>query len=275
LLRFLILLGIAFLPVVLPGFGAQADPRAASLANASRELIQQGKIVPALQKLSELEKLSAKDPEAKFALGEILQELAAARAEQLQRVAPDSEAAHELVGKTLEAQGKLDEALNEYRQALAKDPNAAGVHFLIGNVEWKLRNLDAASSEFAAELKVNPHHAVANLRMGQILLDTQRDDPTRAVGFLRESANDAQDSLEAHRELGKALRLARQYAEAEKELQFVESRAPNDESVHAQLAALYKDTGDRERARREIELHAKILREKLEASQRAHSDGAH
>ena len=273
--RFLILLGTIFLVPVLLGFEGKADPRVAALADASRELIRQGKIVPALQKLAELEKLSVKDPEAKFALGEILQELAAVRAEQLQRVAPDSVAAHELVGKTLESQGKLDEALNEYRQALTKDPNAAGAHFLAGNVEWKLRNLDAASADFAAELKANPHHAVANLRLGEILLDTQRDDPMRAVGFLREAANDDQGSLEAHRELGKALRLAHQYTEAAKELQFVESKAPDDESVHAQLAALYKDTGDRERARQEIELHAKILREKLEASQRAHSEGAH
>jgi Flp pilus assembly protein TadD len=192
----------------------------------------------------------------------------------LQRIAPESVAAHELLGKTLESQGKLDGALSEYRRALEKSPATPGLHFLIGNVNWKLRNFDAAQAELGEELKVNPHHAMANLRMGQIVLSTQRDDPMRAVTFLQEAVTGAPTSLEAHRELGKALRLAHKFPEALRELQFVESRAPNDDTIHAQLAALYKETGDRERARQEIEAHAKILRERLQASQKVRAERA-
>ncbi|MDQ2711795.1 MAG: tetratricopeptide repeat protein [Acidobacteriota bacterium] len=248
------------------------DRSLTALIDTTREQIRQGQISSALKNLSAIQKRSASDPEAKFAMGEILQELAELRAEQLQRVAPESAEAHELLGKSFESRGKLDEALKEYRDALGKAPNSPGLHFLIGNVDWKLRNLDAAEAEFKEELKLNPHHAMANLRLGQILLDTRRDEPMRAVAYLQEAASDAQSSFEAHRELGKALRLAHKYPEAVKELQWVEAQAPNDETVHAQLAALYKDTGDRERARQEIELHAKILRERLEASQKAQAN---
>jgi tetratricopeptide (TPR) repeat protein len=243
-----------------------------ALVQATHEQIRKGNIVGALQNLSLIESRAGDDPEAKLAMGEMFQELAALRAEQLQKVAPESAAAHELLGKTLESQGKLEGALSEYRRALDKGPAAPGRHFLVGNVNWKLRNFDAAQAELREELKVNPHHAMANLRMGQIVLTTQRDDPMRAVTFLREAVAGAQSSLEAHRELGKALRLAHKLPEALRELQFVESKAPNDVTIHAQLAALYKETGDRERARGEIETHAKILRERLQASQKIHAE---
>jgi Flp pilus assembly protein TadD len=253
---------------------SSADGRLQALVEATHEQIRKGNIVGALRNLSIIGSWGANDPETKFAMGEIFQELAALRAEQLQRVAPESAAAHELLGKSLESQGKLDGALSEYRRALDKGPATPGLHFLIGNVNWKLRNFDAAQTELGEELKVNPHHAMANLRMGQIVLTTQRDDPMRAVTFLQEAVAGAQSSLAAHRELGKALRLAHKFPEALRELQFVESRAPNDDTIHAQLAALYKETGDWERARQEIETHAKILRERLQASQKIHAERA-
>ncbi len=242
-----------------------------TVAAQARELIHQGKIADALSLVSALQKRGTADPEAEFAAGEILQELAALRAEQLQRVAPDSAEAHELLGKSFEAQGKLEEALAKYRRANEKAPGKPGLHFLIGNVEWKLKKFADAQVEFREELKTNPHHAMTNLRMGEILLETQRDAPSQAVVYLQEAVAGASDSLDAHRELGKALRLAHQFPEAEKELRLVESRAPNDPTVHAQLAALYKEMGEQEKAREEIAIHARILREKLEASQKAHA----
>lgn len=259
----------------------QAGPSEASdsglgvAVKAARELIRQGKMVEALKNLEAIDRHYPNNPEAKFAVGEIFQELAAVRAEQLQKVAPDSPAAHELLGKSLESQGKLLEALAEYRHALEKGPGTPGLHFLVGNLEWKLKNFNAAEAELLDELKLNPHHALANLRMGQIVLETERDQPSRAVAYLREATTDDKTLLEAHRELGKALRLSHKFQEAVKELRFVASERPNDNLVHAQLAAVYKDMGDRERARQEIEIHARILRQRLEASQRIRTQQAH
>jgi len=247
----------------------QSSDSVDAIAAQARDLIHQGKITEALSRVATLEKRGVSDPEAELAAGEILQELAALRAEQLQRVAPDSAEAHELLGKSFEAQGKLDEALAEYRRASEKAPAKPGLHFLVGNVDWKLKKIEDAQHEFREELKLNPHHPMANLRMGQILLETQRDTPAQAIHYLREAVAGAPDSLEAHREFGKALRLAHQYPDAEKELRLVESRAPKDPIVHAQLAALYKEMGEHEKAREEITIHARILREKLEASQKA------
>ncbi|MCU1292946.1 MAG: hypothetical protein JWP08_1796 [Bryobacterales bacterium] len=244
------------------------------LVETTRGLIREGKILDALHQLSSLDKEDGDDPEAKLALGELFQELAAVRAEQLQQVAPDSAAAHELLGKSFEARGQLAEALSEYEHARNSNPKQPGLNFLLGNVEWKLRNAEAAELHLRNELELNPHHAMANLRLGQILLVTERDKPDRAIAYLREAAADAASSLEAHRELGKALRISHQFSEAVKELKLVEQQRPNDESVHAQLAALYRDLGDTQQARAEMELHARILRERLQASQDMHSQHA-
>jgi Tfp pilus assembly protein PilF len=279
-LRILIstVLFVSFVAVVsmLEAHPAQpSDSRLAASVKATRELIQHGQVVEALQNLKAIERQYPDAPEAKLAVGEIFQELAALRAEQLQRVAPDSAAAHELLGKSLESRGRLTEALAEYRYALERGPAIPGLHFLVGNLEWKLRNFNAAEVELLNELKLNPHHAEANLRMGQILLAVQRDQPLRAVAYLREATADDKTLLEAHRELGKALRLAHKFQEALKELQFVAAQRPNDNLVHAQLAAVYKDMGDRERARQEIEIHARILRQRLQASQKMRTQQAH
>ena len=249
------------------------DPGIQAAIENTRELIRQGNVVAAVRSLAAIQKERPDDPEAMLAIGEMFQELAAVRLEQLRRLAPESAAVHELLGKSLESQGRLDEAKQEYQRALSTAPNTPGLHFLLGNVHWKLRNFGAAESELKEELKMNPHHAMANLRMGQILLDTERGVPMRAVLYLREATatTDPKSLVEAHRELGKALRLAHRFPEAVKELQFVVSKAPNDDSVHAQLAAVYRDMGDRDLARQEMDIHASILRKRLEASQREHN----
>jgi hypothetical protein len=79
---------------------SSADGSLEAMVEATRELIRKGNIVAALQNLSLIESRSSNDPDAKFAVGEIFQELAALRAEQLQKLASESAAAHELLGKS-------------------------------------------------------------------------------------------------------------------------------------------------------------------------------
>lgn len=235
----------------------------------THRLIQTGNMPEALHQLSLLQAQFGDNPEARLAIGEIFQELGSMRAEELQQAAPDSAAAHELLGKAFEAKGQLDNALAEYEKVSAINPGEPGIHFLLGNLEWKLKNTDASVTQLKEELTLNPHHAMANLRLGQISLIADRDNPDKAIVFLQEATADANSSLEAHRELGKALRLAHRYPEAVEELKKVEEQRPQDDSVHAQLAALYRDMGDTKQAHREIGIHAQLLRDRLKSSQAA------
>ena len=231
-----------------------------------RTLIERGEVTQALRRLDAFLKDDPNDAETRFQAGQLLQQLGSARFADLQRTAPDSVEAHELVGRSFETRGQLKEALAEYQLGLKRNP-AAGIHFLIGNVLWKQRNLDSAAMEFESELRGNPNHTLANLRLGQIEL--ARDRATAAVPLLRKAVAGDANLLEAHRELGKALRITGGYEEAVRELRLVAARRPEDDSVHAQLAAVFKAMGETERANEEMRLHRAILQKKLNASREA------
>src|SRR5205823_14838726 len=92
--------------------------------------LNSGKTSEALRQIREMLDKHPGDPEAQFEAGSILQELAGTTFRRMGRLAPDSFETHELLGKYYEAQGKLPEALAEYRFALSKNSNAPGLPFL-------------------------------------------------------------------------------------------------------------------------------------------------
>ena len=236
-----------------------------------RTLIERGEVIQALRRLDAFLKDDPNDAETRFQAGQLLQQLGSARFADLQRTAPDSAEAHELLGRSYETRGQLKEALAEYQLGLKRNSAAPGIHFLIGNVFWKQRDLDSAATEFESELSGNPNHTLANLRLGQIEL--ARDRATAAVPLLRKAVAGDANLLDAHRELGKALRITGAYEEAVRELQLVAARRPEDDSVHAQLAAAFKAMGETERANDEMRLHRAILQKKLNASREAMQKG--
>ncbi|MGH9633055.1 MAG: tetratricopeptide repeat protein [Bryobacteraceae bacterium] len=237
----------------------------------ARTLIAQNRAAEALGEIKQLMAIHPDDPEAQFQAGTLLKELAEVRFAELERLAPEASETHELRGRHFEAAGKLKEAIGEYRQALQKSPGAPGLHFLIGNAQWKLREYEAAKAELEAELKVNPHHTMANFRLGQTYLSL--NDSERAIEYLQRAVENDGGHLEARRELGKALRQAGRNEEALEQLKTVAARRPEDDSVHAQLAAVYRSLGDMESARREMEVHREILRKRHEQTRRNFEEG--
>jgi tetratricopeptide (TPR) repeat protein len=232
--------------------------RGDDLENA-RKLIDAGKVQEALQQLRTLQEARPGDTVLQLEIGQLLQELAASRVERLRQAAPDSAQAHELSGKVLEAHQRTSDALKEYKLAAGKSPHLPGVHFLIGNLYWKQGELTAAKTALEQELALNANHSLANLRMGQVLLRMDETRADAAIPFLRKAIDNPQTSLQAHRELGKALRLSGKPQEAILELKYVAQRVPDDNMIHAQLAAAYRAAGDAAAARREMEQHSKIL----------------
>jgi len=132
----------------------------------ARTLVQLGRVPEAL---AEIDRALATrtDPEIQFQAGSIVRDLAEHRFADLERLAPDSSAVRELAGRHYEQQGRLPEALREYRAAIAKEPGRPGLHFEAGNILWRMRELDAATQELKTELARTPHHGMANLRLGR------------------------------------------------------------------------------------------------------------
>ncbi|MDQ6706740.1 MAG: tetratricopeptide repeat protein [Acidobacteriota bacterium] len=234
--------------------------------NHARAMLRDGRFPEALREMEDAMREAPGDPEIQYQIGELLREQAAGRAARLEELAPNSAEAHELLGRSLDARGNLDEALAAYRAAISKNPRLPGVHFLMGNIQWKRRDFEAAKPEMEAELLLNPHHALANLRLGQILL--AMDQPGPAADRLRDAVRADDSSIEAHRALGKAFRALGNNAGALQEFRIVAGRRPQDDSVHAQLAAVYRSLGKPELVKAEIEKHRRLLQEKKDAARK-------
>lgn len=233
----------------------------------ARDLLRQGRVPEALREMDAAMRNAPQDAETKYQVGELLRELAGDRAARLQELAPDSAEAKQLLGRSLEARGNVQQALEAYRAALTVNPRAPGLHFLIGNIHWRQRDFEAAKREMEAELRLNPAHPFANLRLGQILL--AMDQPSLATGHLLAAVRADGSSVEAHRELGKAYRALTRYTDALREFRIVAQSLPRDASIHAQLASVYRSLGRHEDAKAEMESQSRLLRERAEAARKA------
>ncbi|MFN0104055.1 MAG: tetratricopeptide repeat protein [Bryobacteraceae bacterium] len=226
----------------------------------SRTLIELDRIPEAIEHLEKAAS-DAGDAESRFQAGRILQELAARRLADLRRTAPGSAEVHELAGRRLELEGRVAEALAEYRAAVRKEPERAGIHYLIGNLLWRQRELAGAETALRMELTRNPFHGMANLRLGQALLQSDRAEPSvapleRAVESMPETSP---EGMLARRELGKAFRKLGRDPEALAQWEPVAKAQPNDDQVHFLLGSLYRDLGRAEEAQRELRRHREIL----------------
>ncbi len=231
----------------------------------ARALIEAGRTPEALRQIRQLLERYPDNPEAMFESGRIFQDLAGAKFAQMERLAPASPETHEMLGRYYEAQNRLDEALAQYRSALKIKPDRPGLHFLIGNVLWKQRDYEAAAPELTAELRTNPHHTMANHRMGNILIAS--DESSQAIAYLEKAVAADAGFLEARRDLGKAYRMAGRLDDALRELRFVAEKRPDDESVHAQLAIVYRGLGNQKQAAAEMSIQREILRKRSQQAQ--------
>jgi len=222
----------------------------------ARTLVELGRVSEAL---AEIDRALATqtDPEIQFQAGSIVRDLAERRFAELDRLAPDSAAVRELAGRHFEQQGKLPEALGEYRAAMAKEPGRPGLHFEAGNILWRMRELDEATEELQTELARTPRHGMANLRLGQVFL--VRNQEAQAVVFLERAVDVMPEYTDARRELGKAYRNLGRSADARKQWEAVVKARPDDDQVHYLLGNLYRQLGDADRARRELSKHREIL----------------
>lgn len=234
---------------------ARVDP-AARLSQA-KTLIDAGRVADGLAEIDRAIAASSGDPEVRFEVGKLLRELAERRFAELQRLAPDSAPVRELAGRHHELQGRLADALREYRAALALEPHRHGLHYQAGSVLWRMREIDPAEAELRVELKTNPGHGLANLRLGQVLLT--RSDEKQAVTYLESAVKALPASAEAHRELGKAYRKVGRNADAQREWELVAKTRPQDDQVHFLLGGVYRELGKAALAQRELATHRAIL----------------
>jgi tetratricopeptide (TPR) repeat protein/serine/threonine protein kinase len=155
-------------------------------------------------------------------------------------LAPKDPLAHYL-GAVLRDQGKLDEAVVAYRQAIALDPKFARAHIGLGRVLCKQKKLDEAVVEFHQAIAIDPKFAGAHIGLGNALRDQKKLDEA-VVAYRQAIEIDPNDAV-AHCNLGNVLRDQKKLDEAVVAYRQAIAIAPKFARAHGNLGNALRDQG--------------------------------
>lgn len=243
--------------------------RALGLA-LQRTYLALGRDAGAARITAELHSLYPQDPEVLYHASRAYSDLSLLSSRALSEVAPDSVWAHQALGEAYESRQFFELAANEYRQALAKDPQRPGLHFRLGKALLGQAGDPGAADEalayFQKELEINPSHTGAAYELGEIYRRKTQFD--KALKYFERALQNRPEFEETHIAMGQTLFEMKDLQRARKHLEkAVELNAENETSRYV-LARVYRELGDRE-AQREQLRHYRRLRE--QEKQRARS----
>ncbi len=110
---------------------------------------------------------------------------------------------HNNLGNAFNAQGKYDEALEEYQAAIKARPDFAELHNNIGTAFLKKGMLGQAEAAYREALRLDPAYVDATLNLGFVF--EQKGDVEGAAAFYRKVLESNHDHAAAHNNLGVTL----------------------------------------------------------------------
>jgi tetratricopeptide (TPR) repeat protein len=144
-------------------------------------------------------------------------------------------------------EGRTDEAIQQFQQALQMDPD----HFIalenLGNAYRQAKRWDDAKSTLQRALQLQPDSAEANYAMGMVYAQT--DDANRAQEYLQKALAEKPDYPEALNNLGVLYLRKNQPTDAEASFKEAIRVAPSFQQSYFNLARLYAIEGNNAAAR--------------------------
>jgi tetratricopeptide (TPR) repeat protein len=180
---------------------------------------------------------------------------------------PESAELHQAMARELAQQGKTDEAIVDYREALRINPRLQGAHTELGDLLFHAsdKKLQAeAASEFQASIEVNPKDEKAELAIG--VLAAKSGDLKAAYAHESRAVKLEPNDTDACTELAKVLIQMGQKDEARMLLEHAVEIDPSNYPAHFRLGTLYRQQGRTDEAKHQVELYLsyKQMHEKLE-----------
>ncbi|HSU61599.1 MAG TPA: hypothetical protein VLI55_19985, partial [Bryobacteraceae bacterium] len=112
------------------------------------------------------------DPDVQFLSVHVFSDLSIRASQDLLFTNPSAYQVHQLNAEALEAQGRWDDAMSEYRTVLEKNPELPGIHYRIGRLILSkpkaATTFQEAKKEFEAELVIDPNNAGAEYVLGEM-----------------------------------------------------------------------------------------------------------
>jgi tetratricopeptide (TPR) repeat protein len=218
------------------------------------------------------------DPELLYLTAHLFSDLSAQASQRLMATAPGSYQFHRMNAEVLEIQGKLQDAIAEYRKVLNLDPHVTDVHYEIGDIMLKqshdLATLREARKEFEAELQIDPGNAAAEFQLGKIAGITR--DWKDAIAHFGNAARLDPDMVPALVALGQAYASAGRVEDAVAPLKRATELDPQNVDAHYRLSVVYRRLGRNQEADRELAAYKKANETLLKLKQeiRAGASGA-
>lgn len=218
----------------------------------------------ALAFLGALRRQFPRDPEVQFLSTHVFSDLSIRASQELLFTNPSSYQVHQLNAEALEAQGRWDDALAEYRSVLEKNPNLPGIHYRIGRLILSkpktATTFDDAKKEFEAELAIDPNNAGAEYVLGEMAREQDRwPDAIQHFGKAVQLEGDFADALIGW---GRSLTEGGKPAKAIPPLERAVKLQPDNPAAHYHLAIALRRAGQKDQADKEFAVYK-------EASERA------
>ena len=118
-------------------------------------------------------------------------------------MAPAEAFVHNSLGVALMETGKVDEAIEHYRKALALNPKYVEAYDDLGEALAEKGNDEEAIRQFETAVRLNPKFTIAHANLGMVLVRTGRMD--KAIFHLRKAVEENPDAADTRRNLGHAL----------------------------------------------------------------------
>jgi tetratricopeptide (TPR) repeat protein len=219
-----------------------------------------------------LRELEPTNVEVIYAAYRVYSDLADETKLSLSVVGPKSAQVHQMMAHELAREGKTDEAIANYRAALAINPALPGLHFelaeMLNNPAVK-DGAEEAEREYKAALEVNPLDEKSECRLGDIA--ALRGDQKEAFERYSRALQLQPDDADANIGLAKVLMSMNQPEKAEALLKHAIALDPTSAQAHFRLSTIYRQTGRPEDAKQELAEYQKYkdMKEKLREMYRA------
>ena len=179
------------------------------------------------------------------------------------RKSPNKYRGHNNLGATYADRNRWDEAIKEYKTALALKPDNAETHNNLGNVYKELGQFEVAAQGFRTAIALNPNNADAHNNLGMVYYD-QGKLPDALIEFEKALQLKPNDAM-AHNNRGNIYKKIGRFDDSLKEYEIAVSLDPDFAEAHNNLGVAIQDLGQFNEAIREYETALRLKTDYAEA----------
>jgi tetratricopeptide (TPR) repeat protein len=203
--------------------------------------------------------------EALYFMGKLTSALSQMEYQRLAQLAPDSGRVHQLMGDSYQAAGSPDKAREEYRTALALQPDLRDAALELAEISRTQGRFEEALKLYLQILERTPRHFPSLYGAGLCYQALQDDDHSREF-FTRAADADPSDAASRYA-LGAVLMRKGESAKAIEALEAAVRLDPSLQGAYSLLGRAFTLTGQPDRAAQAFERARQLLNQELQTRQ--------